>query len=235
MITYRPAWAGNDDTEALQQQILAGAGGTVVIARGSYWIDAVTGLLVPPNTYLILDGVLLYAIPTASPSYEILKAGAGCTIQGGELVGDRYTHMGTSGEFGHGIAIREDGVTVLGTVTRDMWGDGIYISTPGDVELEGVVSVNNRRQGMSVIACGALTARNCEFAETGGTRPQHGVDIEPEAGHTANQLLFEGCVFRNNVKFGLVVNRQAGGSVGEVIVSNCLYYRNLAGEYHEFN
>jgi hypothetical protein len=69
-------------------------------------------------------------------------------------------------------------------VRERLWGDGIYVGagTQGfcqDAPIEDFALDNNRRQGISVISAKTLTIRNGTIADTNGTPPQAGVDLEP--------------------------------------------------------
>ena len=49
-------------------------------------------------------------------------------ISGGQVIGDRYGHLGTTGEWGHGgVRARSQRVTVRDMLLADCWGDGMSI------------------------------------------------------------------------------------------------------------
>src|SRR5690606_8091018 len=114
--------------------------------------------------------------------------------------GDRDTHLGHSGEWGHGIAL--DGaerVTVRDIRVTRCWGDGVRIGPARageperwlpcrDVALAGVVCDGNRRQGLSITAARNVRVVDCEFSNTRGTAPQCGIDIEPNKGSSAEGI-----------------------------------------------
>ena len=112
----------------------------------------------------------------------------------------------TSGEFRHAFLL--DGcqdITVKGLTFRDSGGDGINLNSYTDggysqnITIEDVKSINNKRQGMSIISAQDVWVRNSEFLSTSGAQPEAGVDLEP---NKPNQRLvninFIGCQFRNN-------------------------------------
>ena len=80
-------------------------------------------------------------------------------------------------------------------------GDGLYLgaSCNQDIVIRRSSFKGNYRQGMSVICCERLVVQGCTFADTRGTNPQCGVDLEPD---TCEQRLvnvsFVNNTFRNN-------------------------------------
>lgn len=122
-----------NDTAAIQAAInsLPSTGGTVVIPSGTYGIDAIKSIQIKSNVTLqMTPTTILGVIPNAAAHYEVLHIGgvSNVNINSGMLWGDRLTHQGTSGEHGFGIAILgANNVTVTGTVSNNMWGDGFYI------------------------------------------------------------------------------------------------------------
>lgn len=116
-------------------------------------------------------------------------------IDGGVFIGDLKTHMGTKGEWGHGIKVEgSSNVTLKNLQTRECWGDGIdlveseYVSklkvgvgNCNRVAIDNVKSLCNRRQGLSIEAAENAVVKNSEFAYTGKikqTAPSAGIDIE---------------------------------------------------------
>jgi parallel beta-helix repeat protein len=68
-----------------------------------------------------------------------------------------------------------------------------------NITIRDCVAFDNHRQGISVISAVNLLVENCTFANTSGTAPESGVDIEPD---TPRQrlvnILFKNCVFEDN-------------------------------------
>jgi parallel beta-helix repeat protein len=207
-----------DDTAAIQKALDAvrGTGGTVNIPSGVYMVNATAkgscGLVVYGDTHLFLaKGAVLQAIPNAATSYGILKAtGNGISITGGTLLGERGKHLGTKGEWGHGLIL--DGashVTVTGVTAKECWGDGFYVTGCSNVALASLVADHNRRQGLSITGVSGMTVKQCTFKNTTGTQPEAGIDIEPNKGQTVADLLITGCTLTHNAGGGL----QAGPPV----------------------
>lgn len=207
------------------------------IPAGTYSVNGAVGLVPRDDRTLDLRGVTLQVIPTASASYRILKLDQrrGVTIWGGTIVGDRDTHLGSTGEAGMGIDIRRSaGITVKDTIVRDCWGDGIYVSIGcSDIRLEGVTSDNNRRQGLTITSVNGLTAVGCTFSNTHGTAPEFGIDMEPNANESISNVLVDSCTFQGNHGGGCTVSiplkNAETAKLSNVVVQNCILDQNDVG------
>ena len=103
-------------------------------------------------------------------------------------------------------------VKVYGLTLRDSGGDGIYLGNTRkqqyckDVVIKDVVCDNNYRQGISVISVDGLVVEHCVFANTWGTPPSSGVDIEPDVPeHRVRNVVFRNCLFKDNYGDGIEV------------------------------
>ena len=185
-----------NDTAAIQKAInsLPSTGGTVVIPPGTYGIDAVTTLKLRSNVTLQMSPTtILGVIPNAAAHYEVLHIGgvSNVNVNGGVLWGDRLTHKATSGEHGFGVAILgASNVTVTGTASNNMWGDGFYVGNgptfgsslktrSTNVKLIDVTADNNRRQGISVTSGKDISIVRAKLTNTNGAAPSAGIDVEP--------------------------------------------------------
>ncbi len=120
-----------------------------------------------------------------------------------------YNH----GEWRHAISLRKcNNIAIKGLTIRDSGGDGIYIagmekgSYSENILIEDVKSINNRRQGMSIISAQNLLVRNSSFNSTNGTLPEAGVDIEPN--NPQDRIVnvrFEKCSFAENNHAGILL------------------------------
>ena len=159
---------------------------------GDIWVSAPVRIVIElsKNTKLNLAGRTIKLKPNSFSNYEIIVMRDDTSIFNGEIVGDRYSHTGTSGEWGMGISmLSAKNIVVKDLTIRDCWGDGIYIGTYSakpakflnskNVYLENVKCLNNRRQGMSVISVDGLISESCEYSFTNGIAPEAGVDFEP--------------------------------------------------------
>ncbi|HJV49633.1 MAG TPA: right-handed parallel beta-helix repeat-containing protein [Geothrix sp.] len=202
-----------DDTAALQKAVnaVAGTGGTVLIPDGTYRINAVGssgyGLLLKSNLTLSLSaGAVLKALPNGAANYVVVAISNAdhVNVLGGAIEGDRATHTGTTGEWGHGLALSHaQAIVVQGLTARECWGDGFYVSSSSSVTFCGVTADHNRRQGLSITSVDGMVVRDSTFRNTTGTLPEDGLDIEPNPGETVNNLLITGCTFANNAGYGL--------------------------------
>ena len=187
-----------NDTAAIQKAInsLPSTGGTVVIPPGTYGVDAVTMLKLKSNVTLQMSPTtILGVIPNAAAHYEVLSVGgvSNVNINSGVLWGDRLTHKGTTGEHGFGVAILgSSNVTVTGTASNNMWGDGFYVGNgptfgsslktrSTNVKLIDVTADNNRRQGISVTSGKDISIVRAKLTNTNGAAPSAGIDVEPNS------------------------------------------------------
>ena len=137
-------------------------------------------------------------------------------ISGGRIVGDRDRHLGTEGEWGHGIAIY-DGVRV---VVRDMhisrcWGDGISIGGKkrSAQDMRPSMDIGNRQRevhrqsqagpdGRPVPPRVGARLRDGRYRRTA---PMAGIDVEPDKGDIAQDVRIERCLVRRNRGPGIQV------------------------------
>ena len=185
-----------NDTAAIQKAInsLGSVGGTVVIPPGTYGIDAVTSLQLKNNITLQMSPTtILGVIPNSAARYAVLNIGGvnNVNVNSGVLWGDRLTHKGTTGEHGFGVAILgSSNVTITGTASNNMWGDGFYIGNgptfgsslktrSTNVKLIDVTADNNRRQGISITSGKDISIVRAKLTNTNGAAPSAGIDVEP--------------------------------------------------------
>lgn len=185
-----------NDTAAIQKAInsLPSTGGVVVIPPGTYGIDAVTSLKLKSNITLQMSPTtILGVIPNAAAQYTVLNIGgvSNVNVNSGVLWGDRLTHKGTTGEHGFGVGIfGASNVTVTGTASNNMWGDGFYVGNgptfgsslktrSTNVQLIDVTADNNRRQGISVTSGKDISIVRAKLTNTNGAAPSAGIDVEP--------------------------------------------------------
>lgn len=160
----------------------------------------------PENSKLILK-------PSDKQNYEILNVRnvKNVRILNANIVGDRDNHIGIGGEWGMGIGIRgSQNVTVKNANISDCWGDGIYVGRleklAKNIRIENCFINNVRRNGLSVISGVNLKVTDCVFANTNGTDPQCGVDIEPNnTQDVLRKIKFDNNIFFNNKHSGLLI------------------------------
>lgn len=116
------------------------------------------------------------------------------------LVGDRETHTGVGGQWGHGINIvSSKDIEVLNSKIEYTWGDGIYIglynTTVGtyrqleNIKVSGCTIDHCSRNGISVCSGENILLENCIISHTDRIDPKAGIDIEPEAPSGQTPLL----------------------------------------------
>ena len=203
----------HDDTAAIQAAInaLPSTGGTVYIPAGTYLIDTTRKINLRSLMLLQMDPNAILQAKTASVKRAyILYSNDRFDVEivGGQLVGERDTHLYTSGttdEWNHGIQLVGGGrITVRDLRVSKCTGDGICIGgAASDVVIQNVVSTGNRRQGLSITNCTNIKVYDSEFSYSNGTSPECGIDIEPDPGYTCSNVLIDNCRSNNNAKFGI--------------------------------
>ncbi|UNK49945.1 right-handed parallel beta-helix repeat-containing protein [Lysobacter sp. S4-A87] len=221
-----------DDTAAFQSAIdaLPAAGGTVHVPAGDYLIDPVRSVRLRSSMHLELapGARLLARANAADRAYVLTVQGVNdVEISGGRIIGERDAHLGTTGEWGHGIMIRgASAVTVRDVHVSHCWGDGISIGglksagtvTPSrDVVIARVQCVGNRRQGLTIGRSRQVRVHDSSFTDTGGTLPGCGIDIEPDAGDIASDVVIANCQVMRNKGAGIQLFKR----VTNVTIRDC--------------
>lgn len=196
-----------DDTQAFQNAAtsVAPTGGVINVPNGTFLIDPavsedvgiwvnVGGFELFSNTTLQMSpGTILKAKSNSKSVSKVIRVynSDNVEIRGGSILGDRDTHTGTTGEWGYGISVMGSrNVTISDLTVTDCWGDGINIqrltATGYDIAnasvnilVERVISLRNRRQGMSIESGVNVHVKDSTFNDTNGANPQAGIDIEP--------------------------------------------------------
>lgn len=183
--SYGAVGDGVTDNTAVFRRLLAGGNRTIHVRAGDY----LTGSLnIEANTELLLEpGVVLRDLGNLQPSERLLNIRSTHDVRivgwGAQLLADRTNY--TTGEQRHGVLIfGSDHVTIEGLESSGHGGDGFYIGGPPgdpstDIVLRGCKAGNNRRQGLSITSARRVYVADCEFAETNGTAPEFGIDLEP--------------------------------------------------------
>ena len=205
------AWWGfnrEDSTEALQAAINSGAKTLIVPYMGDPWI--VRPLQLRSSQEILLEpGVLLLAkkgefqgggdsLFAAVGQSNLVIRGYGATLRMHKR--DYQNPPYKKAEWRMGIALRGcRHVLIEGLRVESTGGDGFYVDGGGesaaseDITLRNCTAYDNHRQGLSVVSARDLLVENCLFANTWGTAPEAGIDLEPD---TEKQCLVN-CVIRN--------------------------------------
>lgn len=172
------------------QQLInqANSGDTVRVPRDNYYIDAINSpIWLKSSLTLDITEATINVVPNEANDRVYFPIGiSNCqdvTIVGGLINGDRLNHRGTTAAgFGHGIAIGggSHNIKIQNSTVRDCEGDGIIIVDASAVEVSGVISQNNRRQGLTSSQVDGLWIHNCKFLDTNGAAPSAGIDLEAD-------------------------------------------------------
>ena len=230
MVLHADASGQTDVTAAVQHAIAAAAAARVPLSvpSGRYRIDPDVGISLPSGSSLTLaSDAFLVASASRRSRYALVRVyGANAvSITGGNIVGDRSIHLGQGGEWGFGVDVRGSrDVTVTNLSVSDCWGDGVYIGEGindkapcSDITLDHVVSTNNRRQGLSIVACRGAKVLDSIFTHTHGTAPEAGIDLEPDGAEAVTNILVRGCTMEGNAGAGL----QTANHVQNVTIDHC--------------
>lgn len=240
-----------NDTTAINSAITAAynkGGGTVWVPSGKFMVNPDSPVALKSNVTLQLSSTAtIKAMPSSNSGYQIIRVfdASNVNIYGGNIVGERYEHVGTSGEYGMGISIRgSNNIHVSDVKVSDCWGDGIYVGSTTkqnysqNVVIEKFVSNNNRRQGMSIISVKNLIIRDGTVSNTKGTPPECGIDLEPNyvTDYMQNVLIENVTAINNNlygVGFGYYIY-QNSTIPSDVTIRNLTASGNVAGTYNNY-
>jgi len=214
-----------DDTEAFNRAFkrLSDGCNTVFVPEGIYKIDADIAIRPLSDTNLILSPkAVLVAKSNSDTHYNVIyvRDVSNVTISGGSIVGERYTHNGSSGEWGMGIGIYDStNISVSSVDISDCWGDGIYVGSKRDDEPgagSSYVSIsdcrlhNNRRNNMSIVCVDNIEVDDCTFENANGTAPQYGLDIETNnSDNPCEHIRISNCTFTGNKEAAVGIVREA--------------------------
>lgn len=142
-----------------------------------------------------------------------ISGASNVTLYNPVIIGDRDTHIGTTGEWGMGIGLYgATDVTIYNAKISNCWGDGIYIGqTGGQVNCKNIVIKDaylnrNRRDGISIIGVDSLLLDNVYAANTDGTLPMTGINIEPNNSYSEiKKVHINNARTENNGKNGIQV------------------------------
>lgn len=144
-------------------------------------------------------------------------------IDGGNIFGDRDYHIGSTGEWGFGINISIcDNVRISNIKIENCWGDGIIAQGrdgqpavySSNIYIDNVRSIRNRRQGLSIVSVKKMWVKNSYFANTNGTLPESGIDVECNTGYPVNENIYiENNLFEDNNRCDILLSNRADNIV----------------------
>ena len=211
-------WNGEDATAALQAALDSGAQRVVVDDVGAPWNIRPVFLRRSNLEVVIADGVEVRAKRGAFKGVNDCLLTVGPNVSNVVLRGDGQATLAMNkkdyqdqanydfSEWRHAVAISGGrDITVRDLTILSSGGDGVYVRDAAqNVRLDRLVCRDHHRQGISVISAVGLRVSNCVFAETSGTPPQCGVDIEPNVhGDRLEDIVFEDCMFADNASAGI--------------------------------
>lgn len=220
-----------DDTASIQSAMDNSS--TVLIPAGTYMVNAMANeypngaLLANTGNRILLDNDAKLKMMTNSLRvYRIIDINNvnDVEISGGTLEGDRSTHTGSDGEWGHCIAISgtANNIYIHDIYLKDAWGDGISVGITGSAQTARVHVDNVRRNGFSIVGANKFVSTDDIIENTNGTSPQCGVDIEPD-GDTwlLNNITFNNLTTRNNTSNGMMMYlHRANTEKYKIIINN---------------
>lgn len=110
-----------------------------------------------------------------------------------KIIGDKKTHTGTGGEWGHGLFIVGSKNVEIGRVeASECWGDGFVLSGDGEMSggeagtnneniiINSIHCYDNRRNGVTISNVNGFFCNSIVSVDNSGIDPQSGVDFEPD-------------------------------------------------------
>jgi hypothetical protein len=168
---------------------------TVFVPPGAVFKLNTDGWLRPKSgTAIALEGTLK-GLPNGARNNRIFQIEGieDFTLSGsGSVIGDRSINdHAPENTNGYGVAVfNSKNVTVSGISAHGFAGDGFYVQGSKNVSILNVLSDNNKRNGLSIIAVETMRVAGSTFSNSNGPSPmpQAGIDIEPDL---ANQNLLD--------------------------------------------
>lgn len=199
----------------------------ITIEEGSYQVLAQSflgALTLTSNTHLTVDGDI-HLTPNSHKGCYIINVYKcnNVTIDGsGTLFGDKMTHKGTEGQWGHGINIlASTDVAIDGMHMEACWGDCIYVGDDSrNVKITGCTLNNSRRQGISVTSADGVRISDCTITNVAGSNPQYAIDIEPNENESVDNVIIENVICKDCVG-GITMWHPDHASIGSVTIRNC--------------
>ena len=198
----------NDDTANIQKAMDFCL--NIEVPSGTYMIDASTYLLPNSNNKITLnnDAKLKAITNNLNVSYVVhIHDVNNVEICGGTIEGERETHTGSTGEWGHCIYVNGscDNIYIHDIKLTNAWGDGICCNITGSMRTARVHVDNARRNGYSITMVDSFVSTNDIIENTHGTNPQCGVDVEPNlATDLCREIIFDNLYTKNNAAYGFI-------------------------------
>ncbi|MDQ0476444.1 hypothetical protein [Chryseobacterium sp. MDT2-18] len=199
------------------------------------------------STVIFNEKTVLLKKPSDKSNYDVLKIKGvkDVKVYFANIVGDRYEHLNKNGEWGHGIGIwSSNNIYLFKPKVKYGWGDGIYINNGVDVTVNKAFVNNNRRNGVSIISGKNITFNSLIAANSDGTEPKAGIDIEPNNNQenlkniNINNLITYNCTTGLLVYLGALSGKESkkiGMTVNNHIDDSSVYALALYLDKREIN
>ena len=145
-------------------------------------------------------------------------------------------------EWRFGVALFNcENIQVKNLTILSSGGDGVYVGGIGkpnkNIKLENLILDDHHRQGISIINAENLLIKRCKISNTKGTRPEAGIDFEPNRpDEVIINTVIEDCEIFGNAYSGILVNfpRVLDKPIS-IKIKNCKMLNNSEGIKIAFN
>jgi hypothetical protein len=194
-----------------------------------------------------------FTVPTSDTVSDILMIWRNCErfwvydliIDGGRL------ELTPQHEFDHNIQIRDACRDFVFTNCRfqNACGDSFYLAArginatsptdhPRRGRFFGCVFDNGFRNSFTCEYVHDMVWVGCTFSNANGTNPRAGCDIEPIRDEPSlyqadSSLIFDGCIFKDNQGFGLMMGAHSVQVTNDITVVNCIFDHNGTIEFSD--
>ncbi len=157
----------------------------VLIKDGTYEIELVDGFGVFPKdgcTITFEKNAKIKVKPNRLEVYSVidLRGKKNITLINPNIEGDKYTHLGTTGQWAYGIHVGDcSNIVIRNAFITKMWGDGMNLRDCHNIRIYKAHLPDNRRQGISIESGSNIEIHDVIAENTGGQNPGYGIDIEP--------------------------------------------------------
>jgi hypothetical protein len=239
----------SDDKAGIQQALTVASAvkQELYFPPGIYDVNASgspLALNVYSNTKITLDpGTEIVMTPVGDIYHHmfLLYGVTNVVISGGTLTGKRDLTSTAHGGLGITIMAGSSDILVKNVGTRNWQNDGFYVENAQRVTLQNCTAVNNRRNGLGLIAGTQIKIVDSWFLSNGiadgsstGLDPSTGTDIEPNSTESVSDVVIKGCVFTGNT-YGLRLSKGYGVSVERVHVQSCSFLSNGLDGFAAYN
>lgn len=171
---------------------------SVYIPSGTYLVKGYDDKIIDlqsNTTVLMANDATIKVIPNDKAEYYAFRINnkENILISGGNIVGEKDEHIGTTGEWGIGIGIFQSSAIIIeNCCISNFWGDGIDVGShktdrtlkSNNVKIHNNTIHSNRRQGISVTGCDNISIVGNTIYNIRGTNPESGIDCEPNVNDT---------------------------------------------------